>query len=251
MAIEENLHGHVALVHRHTAGMTVWDRADLLLADSGLAADYFNRICRARMRPDAADGAIEQALGYFRTARRPFAWWVGPCSRPIDLEKRLTDNGLRAAEYELGMSMALKDLPREVPWPDNLTVRRVETTPDLEDAISVFRGDPAIGAFYRHAAPLLLHAGCPMRLFVGYLEGEPAATSELYLGGGIAGVYSVGTRERFRGKGIASVMTWTVASEARREGVTTAVLQASESGQGVYFRLGFRACCQFREYAPA
>ncbi|MSV30654.1 MAG: hypothetical protein EXQ52_18200 [Bryobacterales bacterium] len=66
-----------------------------------------------------------------------------------------------------------------------------------------------------------------------YFEGEPAATSELFLGGGVAGV------------------TWTAANEARREGVTTAVLQASESGQGVYFRLGFRACCQFCEYAPA
>ncbi|MSV30653.1 MAG: hypothetical protein EXQ52_18195 [Bryobacterales bacterium] len=60
-----------------------------------------------------ADGVIDQALGHFRTARRPFAWWAGPRSRPLDLEKRLTDKGLRAAEYELGMSMALKDLPRE------------------------------------------------------------------------------------------------------------------------------------------
>ncbi len=250
-ALEENLHGHVAFVHRYTPDMTVWDTKDLLLVDSGLVIDNFNRICRARMSDGEADRHIGEALGYFRSVQRPFAWWVGPCSRSFDLEKRLTEKGLRPAEYELGMAMELKDLPRSPDGPGNLTVRRVETLKDLADAIAVFGGDASIGAFYRKAAPLLLQPACPMRLFVGYLDGEPAATSELFLGGGVAGVYAVGTLERFRGKSIGSVLTWTAASKARREGVTAAILQASDAGQGVYARLGFRACCRFCEYALA
>jgi ribosomal protein S18 acetylase RimI-like enzyme len=149
------------------------------------------------------------------------------------------------------MAMDLRDLAESVEGPRKLAVRRVRSDAGIEDAIAVFGGDPAIGAFYRKGAPLLLREACPMRLFVGYLDGAPVATAEVFLGSGAAGIYGVSTLERFRGQGIGSVMTWTAAGEGRREGATLAVLEASESGERVYSRLGFRACCRFWEYAPA
>ena len=39
--------------------------------------------------------------------------------------------------------------------------------------------------------------------------------------------------------------------DARAAGYRTATLQASADGQGVYARLGFLPCADFREYKPA
>src|SRR5689334_17888666 len=102
IAMEENLHAHFAFLQRHTPGMVVEDDDDLLLVDSGLPSDMFNQITRARMTPAVADRRIAAALEHFRHAGRPFAWWVGPGSRPLDLEQRLEAQGLRAAGSELG-----------------------------------------------------------------------------------------------------------------------------------------------------
>lgn len=66
--------------------------------------------------------------------------------------------------------------------------------------------------------------------------------------GGVAGLYGVATRPAFRRRGIGTALCWTVLDEARRKGLRTAVLQASEDGEGVYARLGFQACCRFAEY---
>src|SRR6266852_3099352 len=48
-AIEQNLHEHVAFLQRQIPGMIVEDREDLLLVDSGLPTDTFNKIARARL----------------------------------------------------------------------------------------------------------------------------------------------------------------------------------------------------------
>ncbi|MBI1788299.1 MAG: GNAT family N-acetyltransferase [Acidobacteria bacterium] len=250
-AMEENLHGHVAYVQRRTPVMQVDDRADLLLVESGLPCDSFNKILRARLTEADADRRIAEAVGYFRAVNRPFAWWVGPGSRPLDLERRLEEHGLRAAESELGMALELAQLPAQVDAPAGLEVRRVLTPADLDGFLQVAASepsDPAVAAFFQSAAPLLLEEDCPMRLFAGYLEGTPAAISELFVGGGVAGIHAVATRAEFRGQGIGSLMTWTAAAEGRRLGLPVATLQASEQGQGVYARLGFHACCRFVEY---
>jgi ribosomal protein S18 acetylase RimI-like enzyme len=254
-AMEENLSGHVAFIQRRLAGMTVDDRADLLLVDSGLPSDTFNKVARARLTEADADRRIAEALEYFRNAHRPFAWWVGPCARPLDLEKRLEAHGLRVAEFELGMTLEMAQLPERYDTPPGLATRRVRTTDELADFAAVLADSgespaPAVGTFFRAAAPILLAEDCPMRLFLGYLDGEAAATSELFVGGGVAGVHMVATRVAFRRRGLGLALTRAALNEAQSLGLTTATLEASEQGRGVYSRLGFRARCHFAEYRP-
>ncbi len=251
--MEENLHGHISFVQRQMPGMFVDDCSDLLLVDSGLATDTFNKITRARLPEGDSESRILEAVDHFRRAQRPFAWVVGPGSRPLDLEQRLLRCGLRAGESDVGMSMELADLPPAIELPAGLALRRVRTAAELADfaAVNAANWDPpdaAVSAFYQGAARLLLQEHCPMRMFVGYLGGLAVAASELFLGGGLAGLYNIATRVQFRRRGIGTALTWAAADEARRLRVSTATLQASEDGQGVYARLGFRPCCQFAEY---
>lgn len=253
--MEENLAGHVSFLQRRLDGMKVEEDDGLMLVDSGHASDTFNKVLRARLAPDSADSRIRAALDYFRDCGRPFTWWLGPCSRPLDLPARLEAHGLRASERELGMAIDLARLP-EPETPDGAEIRRVRTERELSDFASVLAGlaelpDPDVAAFFVRAAPLVLEPDCPMRFYVAYVEGEPAATSELYVGGGAAGVHMVATSERFRRRGLGMALTWTALDEGRSLGQTVGTLQASEQGQPVYERLGFEPCGAFVEMAPA
>ena len=245
------MHGHVAFVQRKLPSMLVDDREDLLLVDSRLPTDAFNKILRARLREADADRRIAEAVSHFRTAGRPFAWWVGPCSRPLDLERRLEQHGLRATEFELGMAADCGNLPAQMDLPAGLEIRRVRTAAGLADFAAVVAGDPpesGMTDFFRSAAPLVLEENSPMQLFVGYLEGQAVASSELFLSGDIAGIYGVSTHPAFQRRGIGLAMTWAAADQGRRLGATTAALQASDAGRSLYSRLGFSPCCQFVEY---
>ncbi|MGA8220588.1 MAG: GNAT family N-acetyltransferase [Candidatus Acidiferrales bacterium] len=256
IASENNLHGHISFLQRSIPGMTVLDQKDLLLVDSGLPSDSFNIVARARLADSEADVRIAEVVEHFRAANRPFAWWVGPSSRPLDLESRLRRHGLRPAESELGMSIELRDLPGKVTQPEGLEIRRVSSPQDVSDFAAIFAAnwepiDTAVLPFYTAATRILIEPRCPMILFVGAFEGVPVSCSELFIDrshGGVAGLYSIATRREFRRRGIGSALTWAAADEARRQGLSTVVLQSSDAGKGVYARLGFKPCCHFTEY---
>jgi GNAT superfamily N-acetyltransferase len=254
-SIEANLHGYIACVHRRQPSMVLWDLPTYLLADSGLPSDTFNKVARARIAPERSCEDISRAAEYFRGVARPFTWWVGPSSRPLDIQERLQALGFCVAERETGMSVELREL-KEAPLPAGLAVQRVTASQHLEDFCSVLAEnwvppDPSVACFYQTAAPWMLETDSPLRHFVAYLDGEPAGVSSLYLEGGVGGIYSVASRRALRGRGIGSRLTWAAADEARRAGAALAVLQASSQGKTIYERLGFRGCCGFAEYTPA
>ncbi len=91
----------------------------------------------------------------------------------------------------------------------------------------------------------------PWRFFLGRLDGEPAATSELFIGEGVAGVQHVVTLPEQRRRGIGRAMTLHVLRDAQAMGYRVAVLTASPDGIGIYRRLGFREYCWFRRYEQA
>lgn len=254
-AADRNLAAHAGLPCRVLPRSRVRAEDDLTVVDSGLACDTFNLVCRARLSRAAAPHRIQETLGHFGERGHPFSWWLGPGSEPEDLPTLLEDAGLRAAEGELAMGMALTDLPSGVAGPAGLVVRRVETAADLAAfaALSAANWTPPdlnVVAFYRETAPHFLAPGCRQWLYLGYYADEPVATAELTLGGDVAGLYNIGTRPDVRGRRIGSVMTWTPLRDAARQGVTHAILQASEMGQNLYARLGFRAFGTITEYQP-
>jgi len=251
--MEENLAGHVSYLQRRLPGMFVDDRDDLLIVDSGLPTDTFNKILRTRLSMNSADRRIEQALEHFRAAQRPFAWWLGPLSAPPGIASTLEQHGLRPAESELGMAVRLDHVPASHELPHGLEIRSVSTREQLDEFCSIQAAnwdppDPAVHGFFTQAADILLDPDCAMRLYVGYLNGEAAAASELFLGGGAAGIHMVSTRREFQRRGIGLAMTWHAATEGARAGMEYAVLQASDQGAPVYTRLGFEAICEFTEY---
>jgi ribosomal protein S18 acetylase RimI-like enzyme len=86
-------------------------------------------------------------------------------------------------------------------------------------------------------------------VFVGYLSGEPVASSMLATTSsvGLAGVYSVATRPAHRGQGFGTALTAAALAAAGEQGYDTAVLEPSPLGAPMYRRMGFERVTTYLE----
>ena len=251
-AADRNLVTHITWVQSRLAGGHVEMGGELVLSDSGVPCDTFNFVCRARIS-GALTPAIARVVGHFVSARRPFSWWLGPADQPAGLGQVLLDSGFSAAESEVAMTADLRRIDRAAGPPDGLRIERASTPAQIDDFASVTAAnwdppDRHVLDFYHRAAEILLRAGAPIRLYVGYLGEEPVSTAELTVSEEEVGLYSVATLAAHRRKGYGTAMTLQPLLDAKAEGHTLAVLQASADGQGVYARLGFEPMGHYTEY---
>jgi hypothetical protein len=83
--------------------------------------------------------------------------------------------------------------------------------------------------------------GGPMRVWVGYADGRPAATAAARLGHGIVDVEAVATAPDCRGRGFGEALTW---ASTLADPALPAALLSSDPGHPIYLRMGYLS--QFR-----
>jgi len=77
-------------------------------------------------------------------------------------------------------------------------------------------------------------------LYLGGFQGKPVSTPALFLGAGVAGIHGVTTLPDYRGKGIATAMTYPPLLAAREQGYRMGVLFSSEMAIDIYRKIGFQ-----------
>jgi hypothetical protein len=124
--------------------------------------------------------------------------------------------------------------------------------PELEiveagDEGTVLEAEALIGeVFETEAAPgSTLRPECldeDFRVWVGRVDGRPVTTATAYVADGFVGIYAVATLLDARRRGYGEAVTW-VATLCRPD--LPATLQASEMGEPVYERMGYRRVAEF------
>ncbi len=218
------------------------DGPDLKWSYTG--SPVLNRVSGARFGARDADARIAAVVQRFRAWDAGIAWLTGPSTRPPDLGRRLEARGFAYAGAWTGMALDLAGSGPPGAPPAGLTIRAADEGAarrawlDVIDA--AFRLPPAArDVFHRLPGDPESDGDAVWHRYVGFLDGRPVASATLVGAAGTAGVYLVGTLPGARRRGLATALTRHVLAEARARGDTMAVLQATQTGRGLYRRLGF------------
>jgi len=182
---------------------------------------FANSVLRAQLTPENADAAIEAATARCKAKNVSMLWWTGPATKPADLATYLERHGF-ACHEATGMTVDLRALPDSLSTPLGFTIEQVNDADPLTRWNSAFATGMGIpGATADAFLDLWRGLGFPsqtLRYYLGWLNGEPVATSQLFLAAGIAGIYTVATVPEARRRGIGAAITLAPLHQARGMG---------------------------------
>jgi hypoxanthine-DNA glycosylase len=238
--------GKLGQAHLNNPVGVNWSITDIPVA-------LFNSVMDARLSIEDVDATIRFILVEGRRRNVPMLWWIGPATRPVDLAKYLEKYGFTPDEESPGMAVELVKMNENIGQPAGLSIQLAQDEASwLQWSQTMAAGFeiPAKYDFVVTAWKNLISLTDPQttQAYLGWLDGKPVATSLLFLGGGVAGIYAVATIPEARRKGIGAWMTLYPLLQARAMGYKAGVLGASEMGEGIYRSLGFQEYCRISEY---
>lgn len=236
-------------------GAKVYDEPELHWFISGLPFHLANGIVKTQFSTSTAENAIEERLNQFEAYHMPMTWLISPSTRPTNLGSYLEKRGW-LKDSAPGMAIDLHSLDshdtQRSPLP-SLTIKRVSNVEMLKVWLSVMTTGSEIpeeglallvDIVNKHGFKL----ATDVYYYLGMLEGKPVATSLLYTGGGVAGIYDVATLPEFRKQGIGRALTLAPLLEARTLGYRIGTLQSTLMGHNLYRNIGFQEYTSFNAY---
>ena len=229
-----------------------YDSPELTWLLTGIPTPSLNAVMLAQVEPGNVDAIIERALAHFSSRGvTTFSWWIGPGTQPEDLKQHLTDHGLAYRDGAPGMAVDLLQLNESVPTPVGLAIEPVKDTEALKAwvyASIIGFGLPETYVDTWFDLFVGLGFDLPLCNYLGILNGKPVATSQLFLGAGVAGIYVVATIPDARRQGIGAAITLAPLRDALAMGFRVGILHSSPMALGVYRKLGFWEYCRMSHY---
>jgi len=206
---------------------------------------FMNLVVCTDLPDDGIPELIESTLAHFRSLNiRKLTWLAEEGVPAAEIRKHLLANGSTFSEsFSREMAADLMALPEDLPFPNGLEIVPVENGETLRQWIHI----ASIGfevpeeyekVWYDFFVETVFDL--PFRSYLALLNGQPVATSQLFLSAGVAGIYNVTCIPEARGQGIGAAITLAPSLAARGMGYRVAILQASDLGARVYRRLGFQ-----------
>lgn len=217
---------------------------------TSISHPWFNGVLIRRPPTADAGQVVSDTLAYFRARGvDAFTWWLAPSLEADAWSQYLLPHGYQYDDNTPGMAIDLAVLP---PLEHQPTIQLVEDGETLDTWTRTFaRGFEMPEEMAEPFLTTMRGVGLelPIRHYLGLVNGEPVATSTLFLGAGVAGIYNVATLPAARGRGVGAAMTLLPLHEARGMGYRAGTLQSSKMGYSVYGRLGFQELCRVDHFS--
>ena len=189
------------------------------------------------------DPIVPVVSAWFRERRKPWGLLI-----PAELE--LTPPGLRHATDQKVMLRRLDAPPESPPLPDRIQVTDRAPTVDVAQVQSEAFGDPYDVMLAFLVPPLGPKAAPPQKTLTAYDIHEPVGCATVVQMDGVAGIYGVAVREKWRRRGIGAALTAMCLQRAAANGCDLAYLNPSDVGHRMYASLGFVDAPPMRVWVP-
>jgi ribosomal protein S18 acetylase RimI-like enzyme len=218
---------------------------------TGLPGEFFNGILQTNFPEEGLEENIRAALAPFQQRSLPMRWYIGPSSRPAELEQGLQRCGLSFGWRGPALAIDLNHLRAPEKQPAGLVCEAVESPAALAEWIELWVGGAPLEVQQRLSWVYTVSEfgkTLDVRLYLGKIEGRAVATAAIFYGSRAAAVKHVSTLPEYRRRGIASALTVFSLEDARRAGCRYAALTSSPEGYPVYRKLGFEEVCTIERY---
>jgi ribosomal protein S18 acetylase RimI-like enzyme len=248
-ALETNMAAFYA-AYGHAPGCVVHAASDAVWFYSGIPDPLFNGVLSTRLTAAGVAETVAQLNTQIAARGAPALWWIGPRAQPEQIGALLEQHGLQLVGEVPGMAIDLGAIDSALDLPPELTIQAASGA----DMPALWARTAGLGSgLPADALEALEHLETTIddtsrRRYLGFVEGQPIATSALVLAAGVAGIYAVATLPAARRRGIGRLMTLLPLLEARRQGYRVGVLQASTMGYPLYEQIGFREVCRYQLY---
>ena len=193
--------------------------------------DFFtNLVVSAQLPSYGVYEIIEDALIHFRRKNvRKLSWLVQDEAGADEMDEALFAHGLTFREsFSTEMAIDLAALKTDLPAVPGLKIVPVVDRTTLRKWIRIasygFRiGEEFEKVWFEIFAAVIFDRR--FRTYLALLNGKPVGTSQLFLSGGVAGIFNVSCIPEVRGRGIGTAVTLAPLLEARQMGYRIGTLQ--------------------------
>jgi len=250
-ANEANLYASTPFLY-NLPGAEVYKGDDVSWCITSIPARPCNVVFNARIKPENVDSVIKSITEKARTKKVPLRWYTGKDTEPANLGEHLISHGFTKDGPVPMMAIDMQTLKEDIHTLSGLDVIEVKDIDNLKIWNNVasrgFGGTPqGERAMFRWFS-VVMESGLPLRFYLAIHNGVPVATSQMILAEGVAGIDRVATIPEARNKGIGYAVSLHPLLEAREKGYQAGTIQATEMGERVYSRMGFRKCGEINLY---
>ncbi len=241
---------------RWQSGHHIEERDDLLLicGSNPFPVSYTSAALALGHSPVSDPAAIlETANDFFDRRQRGYTLWIRD-HLDSKLQKAAEAAGFTRMTSGLGMpGLVLDAACEERPLQEGVRVEVITSSEGINQMASVLADAYTIMGLPKENTPLnFANPDALLRPHItavlGWVDDQPAGAAISSLSHGIAGIYWVGTVPDARGRGIGEACTRLAGNAAFEQGARHVVLQASDMGDPIYRRMGYRELTRYAWY---